>query len=219
MMMSAVLAAMLLSLCAAVIALLLIWGNRWVRGVALVLLCVWGYHAQWWARFAIDARWVDDARSRYQQDAVIAAIKAGRTTIPLAETTNFAWTAVCYLWADHAYAEPDGTRLSHRNTILREVFGTDIIPFLENTSNHGEYFVLVYATPDGPYVVSPMWEERFRQEFQRLYNGRYYAKQLHNNGYVVHAEVNKTSNNRWDNLCFKPDDVWFRITPKTTWRD
>jgi hypothetical protein len=210
MMMSAVLAAMLLSLCAAVIALLLIWGNRWVRGVALVLLCVWGYHAQWWTRFAIDARWVDDARSRYQQDAVIAAIKAGRTTIPLAETTNFAWTAVCRVWAQPPFSPAWDAELR------RKVFGTSFIPYFA-FGGGGEHYVLVYATPKGPYIIQPFWEGRFQREFQRWPAGRYYAEQLNHTGYYFEEGFRETRNNPWNNICFKPENVWLEIFSQAPW--
>jgi hypothetical protein len=217
MILDAMLAAVLLSLCAAVIALLLIWGNRWVRGVTLVLLCVWGYHAQWWARFAIDARWVDDARSRYQQDAVIAAIKAGRTTIPLAETTNFAWTAVCYLSAGRAYPLEEGEHLTGVSDIMREVLGTERLPMFDHFWNQGEYSVLVYATPDGPYIIAPFWQRRFEREFQRWPAGRYYARQLYNKGYLVIKKIKESPSNPWDNLCFKPEDVWIQIVREPAW--
>ena len=182
-------------------------------------MCVWLYQAQWYGRALINIRWLDDARSHYQQDRVLEAIQAGTTKIPLQETTDFEWSAVCYLSANERYAVPDSEPLTFASEAMRGALGTDDIPYFENNWKWREYSVLVYATPDGPYVMDPGWRGRFTRDFQRRTMGSYYADKLKGAGYWIEVNTNESENSPWGGLCFKPEDVWFEITPEPPWTD
>ena len=187
-------------------------GPTWVRVITILCAGVGLYHAQWYGRALINARWVDDTRSLYQQDKVLEAIKAGKTKIPLAETTNFEWTAVCHVWAEPPYSPAFTDELKH------EVFGTTRIPFFDSGKD-GEYFVLVYATPAGPYIMEPEWQGRFTREFQKRHMGKYYRQKLGGNGYWIEDRMNERKDNSWNGICFKPEDIWFEISPEPPWTD
>lgn len=197
----------------ACVLVLMVWlGGRWVRTVAVMLGLVWIYHAQWHARAYIDLRWIDDARTRYQHDAVIDAIKAGKARIALTETTNFEWAKVCRLGGYQSYHTPDGEPLREESRILREVLGTDYIPEIEGRLFGFDHFILVYATPEGPYAMSPKWS-RFGRAAQEAPNGRYYREQLGGVGYWI-TEDFITGEKQQNQLCFAPKDAWFVIEPE-----
>lgn len=203
---------------ALLIGVLFFFFGRWMKVIAVLLAVMWLYQAQWYVRAYVDVRGIDDSHSRYQQDAVIAAIKAGKTKIPLAETTDFEWSAVCHLFAEQKYAVPDGKPLTWQSEIMREVLGTDNIPYFENNWWWREYFVLVFATPTGPYVMEPVWG-RFSRKFQQEYVGRHYAKELGGKGYWIEEKMHERDGSGWGSLCFKPEDAWLEISPEPPWTD
>lgn len=194
-------------------------GGHWVRCITMLLIGVWLYQAQWYGRALWDVRWIDDTRSLHQQDAVLAAIRDGQTHIPLMDTTNFTWTAVCYLSANHSYAVPEGQPLTHASEVMRNALGTDDIPYFEDSWSWREYSVLVYATPDGPYVMEPEWTGRLSREFQSRWMGRYYADKLKGNGYWLSVKTVEEKDGAWGGLCFRPRDVWLEVSPEPPWTD
>jgi hypothetical protein len=194
--------------------LVLLWwkGRRWRRGIAILLAGIWLYQAQWYGRALWDARWVDDERSLFQQSAVLAAIRADKSQIMLRDTTNFAWSAVCQVWGEEPYS-PAWTA-----ELRRQVFGTEHVP-LSHRGGSDEQLVLVYATPQGPYIMEPAWTGRLSREFQRRWMGRYYAQQLKGQGYWVLEKFHERPDNPWHGLCYRPEDVWLEISPEPDWTD
>jgi hypothetical protein len=152
---------------------------------------------QWYARAFWNVRWVDDARSLYQQDAVIAAIQQRRGLVPIADTTNFAWHTVCELWPNQDYsgnAEVLAAFAPHRPPTL---------PGWWNFSVDEPY--LVYATPEGPYAMAPVWGRFSRLFHQEHWWGRYYAKQLNNKGYTIKPFIQSQV------ACAPPARAWLII--------
>lgn len=184
------------------------WWRQWraLFVVGVILGGVWLYQAQWYGRALVNVRWIDDKRVQYQNDSIITAIRAGKIHIPLVETTDFKWTAVCRLGGYQRYVTQDGGRVSEESRILRDALGTDFIPEIEDTLWGHEAYLLVYATPAGPYVMKPTWG-RFGREFQSLLRGRYYQNALEGKGYWVFVKTKETTTYDWKGLCFKPDDI------------
>jgi hypothetical protein len=108
------------------------------------------------------------------------------------------------------YAAGNDAIPSEESRILRGVLGTDSISEIENTALGYEGHLLVYVTPEGPYIMKPTWS-RFGRDFQKLLRGSYYRNALGGKGYWVFVKTKENPAYDWKGLCFKPDDIGLEI--------
>ena len=191
------------------------WHRPWLMFVVKVLLCVWLYQAQWYARAFMNVRWLDDDHTRFMHDAVLQAIADGKTTLPLAKATSFDWKGVCVIGPYTRYPEPEEPGWpSKDNATLRQVLGTDVVA----NDALNEEVKWLFGHGDG-YVEMADQFGRFSRAWQNLPRGRYYKARLQGQGYWVMLQTHVSESSRWGHLCFKPEEAWLEIEPEPGWTD
>jgi hypothetical protein len=164
------------------------------------LWVMWLSVAIWQVLSFINIRWVDDSRTTYHHNAIFKAIQEGRSIIPLPETTNFSWSAVCIIMP-YQYLDDS------EEAIIKEVLQSDYVPILWSESD-----MYIFATPNGTQDWNMAWG-RFTPWFLRERQGHEYAKRLNNQPYLIKRQTQARKDNPWQNLCYRPDEVSLTIAP------
>lgn len=164
------------------------------------LWVVWLWVAFWHVVGFINVRWTDDARTTYHHEAIFKAIQDGKLNIPLAETINFPWSAVCVIMG---YPRMD----EYEQAILEDALGGTYLP---DTWRESETYV--FATPDGPREWDTAWG-RFNPWFLKEQQGHEYAKRLQNQPYLIQLQTKRKKENPWQSLCYRPDEINLSIQP------
>lgn len=170
--------------------------SRWkaIIWLGYGLWVLWLWVAVWQIVGFINIRWIDDARTTYHHEAIFKAIEEGKQIIPLAETTNFSWSAVCVIMG---YPRMD----EYEQAILEDALGGTYLP---DTWRESETYV--FATPSGAQEWHMAWG-RFAPWFLRERQGYEYAQRLNNQPYLIKMQIQSRKDNPWQNLCYRPNEL------------